>query len=49
VAASTLSAATDAVEELEETARLFLLLEGRSLRILTDTQVADLQKKFKAP
>lgn len=49
VAASTLSAATDAVEELEETARLFLLLEGRPLRLLTDAQVADLQKKFKAP
>lgn len=49
VAGSTLSAATDAIEELEETARLFLLLEGRPLRTLTDAQVSALQKKFKAP
>jgi 3-dehydro-4-phosphotetronate decarboxylase len=49
VAGSTLSAATDAIEELEETARLFLMLEGRPLRLLTDDQVGALQKKFKAP
>ena len=49
VAGSTLSAATDAIEELEETARLFLMLEGRPLRLLSDAQVGDLQKRFKAP
>lgn len=49
VAGSTLSAATDAIEELEETARLFLMLEGRPLRLLTGDQVGELQKKFKAP
>ena len=43
VAGSSLAAATDAIEELEETARLFLLLEGRPLRLLTDAQVAALR------
>ncbi len=45
VAGTNLAAATDAIEELEETARLFLLLEGRPLRLLSETQVADLQAK----
>ena len=47
VAGSTLSAATDAIEELEETARLFLLLHGRNLRILGPDQVDELQRRFK--
>jgi len=46
VAGSTLSAATDAIEELEETARLFLMLQGRSLRLLTAEQVAELRRRF---
>jgi len=40
VAGASLSAATDALEELEETARLFLLLHGRRTRPLTREQVA---------
>jgi ribulose-5-phosphate 4-epimerase/fuculose-1-phosphate aldolase len=46
VAGSSLGAATDAIEELEETARLSLLLAGRPLRPLTDEQVADLRRRF---
>ncbi len=48
VAGSSLSAATDAIEELEETARLHLLLQGQRLRTLTPTQVQDLQDRFKS-
>ncbi len=47
VAGTNLAAATDAIEELEETARLFLLLQGRDLAILTDAQVDELQRRFK--
>lgn len=39
VAGGSLSAGADAVEELEETARLYLLLRGHSYRTLTDEQV----------
>jgi ribulose-5-phosphate 4-epimerase/fuculose-1-phosphate aldolase len=46
VAGSSLSAAQDAVEELEETAKLFLLLRGEKVRLLTDEQVAELKKRF---
>ena len=46
VAGSDLSSATDAVEELEETARLFLMLEGRPLRLLDDAQVDELRRRF---
>lgn len=46
VAGSSLSAAADAVEELEATAKLFLLLQGRRVRALTGAQVADLQLRF---
>ncbi|MEO8135999.1 MAG: 3-oxo-tetronate 4-phosphate decarboxylase [Betaproteobacteria bacterium] len=42
VAGSSLSAATDAIEELEATAKLFLLLRGQRIRPLTPTQVAQL-------
>jgi len=43
VAGSTLDAAANAIEELEETAKLFLLLRGSKVRVLTDQQVAALK------
>ena len=46
VAGSSLSAATDAIEELEETARLYLLLQGQRLRLLTGEQIDELQRRF---
>jgi ribulose-5-phosphate 4-epimerase/fuculose-1-phosphate aldolase len=46
VAGSSLSAAVNAIEELEETARLYLLLHGRPTCYLTPEQVADLRKRF---
>jgi ribulose-5-phosphate 4-epimerase/fuculose-1-phosphate aldolase len=46
VAGSSLSAAQDAIEELEETARLFLLLRGEKMRQLTADQVAELRRRF---
>ena len=46
VAGSGLSAAMDAIEELEETARLFLLLRGQPLRLLTEGQVTELRRRF---
>jgi ribulose-5-phosphate 4-epimerase/fuculose-1-phosphate aldolase len=48
VAGSTLAAAADAVEELEATAKLFLLLRGEKVRPLTPEQVAELRAKFPA-
>jgi len=46
VAGSSLSAASDAIEELEATARLHLLLQGRRVRTLTPAQVAELHARF---
>ncbi len=46
VAGSSLSAASDAIEELEATARLHLALHGRACRCLTPAQVAELQAKY---
>jgi ribulose-5-phosphate 4-epimerase/fuculose-1-phosphate aldolase len=46
VAGSSLSAAADAVEELEASARLYLLLRGQRLRLLTAEQVAELRRRF---
>ena len=46
VAGTTLAAAQDAIEELEETARLFLMLRHEKVRALTSTQVAELQRRF---
>ena len=43
VSGTSLDAAANAIEELEETAKLFLLLEGRKVRLLTDAQVAALK------
>ena len=46
VAGSSLSAAADAVEELEATAKLFLLLRHEKVRCLTPEQVAELRRKY---
>lgn len=46
VAGTDLAEAADAAEELEETARLFLLLRGQQLRPLTADQVADLARRY---
>ncbi|PMR73361.1 3-oxo-tetronate 4-phosphate decarboxylase [Billgrantia endophytica] len=46
VAGKTLEAAVHATEELEETARLFLLLRGKNPRCLTPGQVAELEARF---
>jgi ribulose-5-phosphate 4-epimerase/fuculose-1-phosphate aldolase len=46
VAGTTLGAATDAIEELEETARLVLLLRGQAVRTLTEAEVAELRRRF---
>ena len=45
VAGASLTAAQDAIEELEETARLYLMLGGRKLRLLTPEQVAALRAR----
>lgn len=47
VAGASLSAAQDAIEELEETAKLFLMLRGERLRLLTEEQVAELERRFR--
>jgi ribulose-5-phosphate 4-epimerase/fuculose-1-phosphate aldolase len=46
VSGDTLEAAVFAIEELEETAKLYLLLRGLNPRYLTPAQVADLAKTF---
>jgi ribulose-5-phosphate 4-epimerase/fuculose-1-phosphate aldolase len=46
VSGDTLEAAVFAIEELEETAKLYLLLRGLNPRFLTPAQVADLSKTF---
>src|ERR1700676_3419302 len=46
VSGETLEAAVFAIEELEETAKLYLLLRGLNPRFLTPAQVADLVKTF---
>jgi 3-dehydro-4-phosphotetronate decarboxylase len=46
VSGDTLEAAVFAVEELEETAKLYLLLRGLNPRYLTPAQVKDLTKVF---
>ena len=45
VAGSSLAAAADAVEEIEATAKLFLLLRKEKVRCLTPAQVAELRAK----
>lgn len=46
VAGTSLTAAVNAIEELEQTARLMLLLKGHSTRLLTSDQVDDLNRRF---
>jgi ribulose-5-phosphate 4-epimerase/fuculose-1-phosphate aldolase len=46
VSAATLTDAVYAAEELEESARLFLLLRGQSVRLLTEAQRAELLGAF---
>jgi 3-dehydro-4-phosphotetronate decarboxylase len=46
VAGETLEAAVFAIEELEETAKLYLLLRGLNPRFLSPEQVKDLSKTF---
>ena len=46
VAGSSLDAAVNAIEELEQTAKLVLLLHGQPLRLLTAEQVAELNRRF---
>jgi ribulose-5-phosphate 4-epimerase/fuculose-1-phosphate aldolase len=46
VAGSTLENAVYATEELEETAKLFLLLRGTATRLLTPEEVEELRRKF---
>ncbi|MGP8248163.1 MAG: 3-oxo-tetronate 4-phosphate decarboxylase [Bryobacteraceae bacterium] len=47
VSASSLEAAVYAIEELEETAKLFLLLKGQEARPLDETQIRELVKVFR--
>lgn len=46
VAGKSLEDAVYATEELEETARLYLLLQGRATRFLTPAQVSELTTRF---
>ncbi len=46
VAGSSLSAAVYAIEELEETAKLYLMLQGCKTRFLTREQVTELERTF---
>jgi len=46
VSGDTLEAAVFAIEELEETAKLYLLLRGLNPRYLSPQQIADLSKAF---
>jgi 3-dehydro-4-phosphotetronate decarboxylase len=45
-AAPSLESAVDVAEEIEETARLYLLLEGRSPAYLREEAVAELHRRF---
>ena len=47
VAGSTLDAAVNAAEELEETAKLFLLLAGAPTRVLNEEQIQELRSVFR--
>ena len=46
VAGTSLSAAVYAIEELEQTARLMLLLQGHPTRLLTPDQIVELNRRF---
>ncbi|CAM5222638.1 HCOMODA/2-hydroxy-3-carboxy-muconic semialdehyde decarboxylase OS=Castellaniella defragrans OX=75697 GN=HNR28_000993 PE=4 SV=1 [Castellaniella defragrans] len=47
ISGTTLEAAVNAAEELEETARIFLLLKGNAARPLDEAQIAELKSVFK--
>ena len=49
VGGTSLAAAADATEELEATARLYLMLRGEQVRLLTAEEVAELRRKFPTP
>jgi ribulose-5-phosphate 4-epimerase/fuculose-1-phosphate aldolase len=46
VSGTSLAAAADAIEELEATARLWLLVHGEKVRLLTADALADLARRF---
>jgi ribulose-5-phosphate 4-epimerase/fuculose-1-phosphate aldolase len=46
VGGSSLAAAADAVEELEATAKLYLLVRGQKIRCLTDAEIADVRQRY---
>jgi 3-dehydro-4-phosphotetronate decarboxylase len=46
VAGASLSAAADAIEELEATAKLYLLVHGQHVRPLTPAQVAQVKRRY---
>lgn len=46
VAGATLDAACYAIEELEHTAKLMLLLRGQALRLLSPGEIAELNRRF---
>lgn len=46
VAGSSLEAAVNAIEELEQTARVWMLLRGSRVRLLSEEQVAELDRRF---
>ncbi len=46
VAGTSLAAAADAIEELEATAKLYLVLRGSRVRALNAEQVADLRRRY---
>lgn len=48
VSGDSIEAAVDVVEELEATARLYLVLDGRPARLLTDDQIDELRRCFGA-
>ena len=47
VSGASLESAVYAIEELEETAKLFLLLRGHQPRVLTGEQIEELAVAFK--
>ena len=49
VAGTSLESAVNAIEELEETAKLYLLLQGHTTRFLSKEQVAALVAKYPIP
>jgi 3-dehydro-4-phosphotetronate decarboxylase len=48
VAGRSIAAAAGAIEELEETAKLYLILRGEKVRFLDATQVSELERRFPA-